>query len=86
MDTSDNINNSIAIIVDKCKEHLPHCMGPNNIPSLPFKFPLGHKAKIKKFISDIKNNVGMKSHQMPTTSKKPSKCRKHQQLRTRFQK
>ena len=54
-------NNSITMIetfIDKRKDILTNCMGPNNHSSLPFEFPPGHKICLIKCIQEIQNKFG----------------------------
>ena len=83
MNTSDGPKNSITIIesyIDKRKSDLPNCMGPNHLPHLPFEFPPGHRIRIQKFITEIKNKYRKRKieslpalHEPPLASKHGSK-------------
>lgn len=51
-----NIISTIEAFIDKRKEHLSNCLGPNNTPSLPFEFPPGHKIRIQKFVTELQKS------------------------------
>lgn len=57
---STNSITDIEQYIDKMKQHLPQCMGPNMIigPSLPFEFPPGHVLAIKTAVMEIQSKYG----------------------------
>ena len=55
MDVGEGPNNSISVMekyIDK--KRFPECMGPNQLDDEPFEFPPGHRLKIKRFITEVK--------------------------------
>ena len=74
----DGPKNSITLIenyIDKRKSNLPQCINPNQTPNIPFEFPPGHRIRIEKFITYIKNRCGV-GHKVGKTEKGITKKRK----------
>ena len=73
MNTDIGPKNSVHLIesyIERRKASLPQCVGPNQIPNIPFEFPQGHRIRIDKFIRSVKLQNGVKKGE---TNKRKSK-------------
>ena len=61
--------------IEKRKEFLQNCMGPNMAPCLPFDFPPGHVITIVSTILDLQKRLGCGLNHGEVKAK-PSKKRK----------